>query len=98
MARTKTYQYIETFSVNRERFLDTVVRNEELSKKDLRVIMHLMTFLDSTTYKEVSAKQIARDLNMSKKDVENSLESLKYEGVIDEGDTAHTSNGYMLLF
>lgn len=98
MAGRRTYQYIEVFSVNREQFLETVVRNKELSKKDLRVIMHLITFLDSTTYKEISTKQIARDLDISKKDVENSLESLMFEGIIDEGSTSHTSNGYKLLF
>ena len=98
MARRNTFQYTETTSVNRERFLDIVVRNNNLSKKDLRVCLHLLTHLDSMVYKDISKKQIATDLSLSKKDVAESIEHLIFEGIIDEGSSATVSNGYKLLF
>lgn len=98
MARKNTFQYTETISVHREKFLDFVVRNEELSKKDLRVCLHLLTHLDAMVFKDVSKKQIAEDLNMSKKDVSSSIENLLIEGIIEIGSSATVSNGYRLLF
>lgn len=98
MARRNTFQYTETISVNREKFLDIVVRNEELNKKDLRVCLHLLTHLDSMIYKDISKKQIAEDLNLSKKDVSSAIENLIIEGVIENGSSATVSNGYKLLF
>ena len=98
MARKNTFQYIETISIHREKFLNFVVRNEDLSKKDLRVCLHLLTHLDATTYKDISKKQIAIDLNLSKKDVSAAIEHLLIEGIIEVGSSATVSNGYMLLF
>ena len=96
MARRNTFQYTETTSVNREKFLDVVVRNENLSKKDLRVCLHLLTHLDSMVFKEISKKQIADDLNISKKDISSSIENLILNGIIESGSSATVSKGYKL--
>ena len=97
-SKKSTFQYKETISINRDNFLETVVRNDELSKKDLRVLLHLLTHLDSLNYRDVSKKQIAFDLNMPKKDVTYSIENLVEYGVISEGSSASVSNGLKLLF
>ena len=51
---TATHQQINTFSINRESFLDTVVKNENLSENDLRVLCFLLTQLDGFKYEKVS--------------------------------------------
>lgn len=93
-----TFQYKHTVSLNRDAFLDVVVRNENLSKKDLRVCAHLMTHLDSMNFKEISKKQIADDLNLSKSDVSNAIDNLIDEGVILIGSSQSVKQGYKLLF
>ena len=93
-----TFQYKTTISVNRERFIDVVVRNNELKKKDYRVLLHLMTHLDSMTYKEISKKNIADVLEMSKSDVNEALENLMVQGIIERGSSASVNGGYCLLF
>jgi len=96
--RRHTFQYKETISINRDLFLNVVVRNDNLNKKALRVLLHLLTYLDATTYKEVSKKQLALDLDLNKSDVSDAIETLMYEGIICEGSSPHISKGYKLLF
>lgn len=48
-----TYQQINTFSVNRNAFLEAVVYNENLVENDLRVICLLLTQLDGFRYQKV---------------------------------------------
>lgn len=98
MARQSTFQYTKTMTINREGFLKVVVRNTFLSKKDLRVISHLMTHLDSLSFKEISKKQIAEDLDITKSDVSKSIDNLIDFEVIEVGSTQSVKNGYRLLF
>lgn len=93
-----TFQYKESISLNRHNFLERVVRNYDLGKKDLRVCLHLLTHLDSVSYKEVSKKQIAFDLSMSKSDVSKAIDNLIDYEVIEEGSSASVNGGYRLLF
>lgn len=95
---SKTCQYQATMSINRDKFIAKVVTNENLSKKDLRVLMHLMTHLDSLKYKTVSSKSIAESLNLKKKDVDKSLDNLCVENIIDYGDSDTVRGGYITLF
>ena len=95
---SKTFQYQATMSINREKFIDKVVTNESLTKKDLRVLMYLMTHIDAKVYKSVSKKSIAETLNMSKKDVATSLDNLCYECIISRGDSETVRGGYKSLF
>lgn len=98
MAKKNTFQYKVTISVNREQFLNTVVRNSNLSKKELRVLIHLMTHLDSINYKEISKKNIAADLGLTKNDVSDAIKELEYENIIISGSSQSVSKGYKLLF
>ena len=93
-----TFQYKESISVNRDRFLERVVRNNELSKKDLRVCLHLLTHLDSVNYKEISKKQLAYDLDLTKSEVGKAINNLIENGVIELGSSASVDKGLKLLF
>lgn len=96
--KRKTFQYKTTISVCRDSFLEKVVLNEDLSKKDLRVVIHLLTHLDSIIPKSISVKQIAKDLNLKKKDVEESIQNLIDHLIIDYTKTGTVEKGYLLLF
>ncbi len=48
-----TYQQINTFSVNRQAFLEAVVYNDSLTENDLRVVCLLLTQLDGFRYEKV---------------------------------------------
>lgn len=98
MANKNTFQYKTTISINRDNFIHTVVRNTNLRKKDYRVLLHLLTHLDSMTYKEISKKNIAEVLDISKSDVSDAIENLIFEEVIEQGSSASVSGGYRLLF
>lgn len=94
-----TFQYKESISINRQNFLDMVVRNNDLKKKELRVCLHLLTHLDSVHYKEVSKKQIAYDLRISKSDVSDAINTLVDMGIITVGASASVGEkGLKLLF
>lgn len=99
MATSKnTFQYKQTISINRDNFMNKIVLNDQLSKKDLRVILHLLTHLDSINPKEISKKQIADDLNIGKKDVNNAIETLMAHEIIDTSSSGSVRNGYLILF
>jgi predicted transcriptional regulator len=93
-----TFQYKSTISVNRDNFIEVVVLNRNLKKKDYRVLLQLLTHLDSMTYKDISKKNIADMLDMSKSDVSDAIETLVYENIIEKGSSASVSGGYRLLF
>lgn len=98
MASITTFQYKQTISINRDRFTEMIVFNEDLTKKDIRVYMHLLTHLDATTYKQISKKQIANDLNLNKSDVTNAIESLILYDIIEPGSTGSVMNGFRFKF
>lgn len=94
----KTHQNISTVAINRQSFLDLVVKNDNLTKKDIRVFMHLLTHLDAIKYKEVSCKNIAKDLGYDKSDVKESINNLYTEGIIDIGDSGSVERGLKFTF
>ena len=94
----KTRQNVNTFSLNRKNFMDIVVKNENLSKKDLRVFMHLMCHLDGNEYRKVSYKNIALDLGYDKSDVKESINNLYTEGIVDIGDSGSVEKGLIITF
>jgi RIO-like serine/threonine protein kinase len=96
--KAKTCQYQSTMSINRDRFMAMVVTNKDLSKKDLRVLMHLMTHLDSIEFKAISVERIAETLKMKDDDVRRSLSNLYCENIIDYGDSDKVSDGLILRF
>ena len=97
-SRRYTFQNTESVSIDREKFLDMVVRNDDLDKNDLRVCLHLLTHLDFKHFKEISKKQIALDLGIKKSDVTESIDTLIYYHIIEKGNSAHVSGGYKFTF
>ena len=95
---SNTKQYKNNISLARQAFMSRVVLCEDLTKKDLRVLLHLMTHLDAVTPKEISKKNISIDLNMSKNDVCESMDRLEMFEIIDRYSTGSVKNGYILLF
>lgn len=103
-----TSQQKKTFSVNRETFLNKVVKNDNLSKKDLRVLLLLLTSLpgfydkpdrdDPRKFEAIHAKTIAENLGLKKKDVEKSIETLCYLDLLETGSSETVKNGYRLTF
>ena len=103
-----TLQQKTSFSVNRDSFLDRVVKNEDLSKKDIRVLLLLLTSLpgycdrptrdDPKKFEAVHPKAIAKTLKMKKKDVEDCLEHLCELCIIEIGNSETIKNGYRLTF
>ena len=110
MARNTVNQQITCFSVPREDFLERVVNNEELDKKQLRVILMLLTELDGckeektysdndpANFKKVEADSIARTLGMKKSDVKCILEELVDLHIIQEGRSKTVKKGYRFTF
>ena len=94
----KTFQYKQTMSINRDEFTKYVVKDNRLSKKDLRVLCHLLTHLDAIVPKEISKKNIAYDLDIRKKDVDDSIENLIYYEILIRSSSGSVKNGYMLAF
>jgi len=95
---SKTFQYQATMSINRAEFTRKVVLNENLTKKDLRVLMHLMTEIDTRDYRSISKKSIATTLNLSKKEVTEAIYNLCIQNIIEEGDSDTVRGGYKTLF
>lgn len=105
-----TKQLHETISIPRKEFSRKILYNKELSKKDLRVFLALLTLLDGIrevdvdtrrdreNFEKVNKKRIAESLDMSEKDVENSFQKLEEEGIIQEGSTIAIRHGYRFLF
>ena len=50
----KTHQNMKTISINRQGFLELVVRNPHLSRRDHRVCEHLLTYVDGVEYKGIT--------------------------------------------
>lgn len=97
-SRQSTLQYKHVISFNRESFMEYVVQEDRLNKKELRVFLHLLTVLDSKFYKAINKKSIAKNLKIKKEDVEIALSVLMDYGIIEKGNEISVKNGYKLLF
>lgn len=97
-ASKKTHQNISTIAVNREGLLKMVIRNPNLSKRDLRVFLHLLTCVDALKYTKVTYKKIAEDLEYSKAEVKDSVNNLFTEGILDINDSESVEKGLMFNF
>lgn len=108
--RNDVYQQKLTISIPREGFLNMIIYNEELSKKDLRVALFLITELDGCrekirrtlddplNFKRVDPSRISVQLQMKKSDVKASLEHLVEEGILERGNSHTVENGYRFTF
>lgn len=109
-SRNSVYQQITSFSVPREGFLEHIVSNEKLDKKQLRVILVLLTEIDGWpeektyndndpyNFKKVNASQIAITLGLKKSDVKCILEELVDLHIIQEGRSNTVKHGYRFTF
>ncbi|KMP50162.1 MarR family transcriptional regulator [Bacillus cereus] len=63
-------------------FLNEIACNEELTKKDYRVFLYLLTKLDDKEYEQISQRNICAELYMDKSSVSKSINNLLEQGVI----------------
>lgn len=113
MERREIFQFKQTMSIPRDKFISRVLCNSRLSHDDLRVCLLLMTKLDGWdmtrriesssvndpyNYKLIDIKDIARVLNIKKKDVKEAIEILLEEDIIEAGESNTKHPGYRFLF
>lgn len=109
MANNKAvYQQINTVSVPKDMLRELVIYNDDISKKDLRVFLMLLTYLDGFNpnsksqdpynFKKVNASVMADELGFSKKDVIDSMENLEAYGIIESGSSPVISFGWRFRF
>ena len=106
------YQQKRTVSVPKKELTEYVILNKELSKKDYKVFLMLLTELDGYStpktkrldnedplnFTKVDAEQIAEELEMDESDVKKSIKKLVNEGIIEKGDNKNMKNGYRFTF
>lgn len=106
-----TYQQEHTISVKREKLIE-VASNEDLSKKDLKVFLVLLTQLDGyimpktynpnwkdpLNFKRIDIRQMSELLDISKKDVKKSIENLWDAGYLETGSNDTIKDGYRFTF
>ena len=109
-----TYQQVYNVSVPKKELLEYVVYNRELSKKDYKVFLMLLTELngystpkgkskiyddkDPKIFTKVDSERIADQLDMDESDVKKSIKKLLKEGIIEKGNTSNMKNGYRFTF
>lgn len=106
------YQQKQTVSVPKKELTEYVILNEELSKKDYKVFLMLLTELDGYSssrarrsedydplnFTKVDAEQMAKVLDMKKDDVKKSIKKLIQEGILEKGSNKNMKNGYRFTF
>ena len=106
-----TYQQRNTVSINRDKLVEIAI-NPNLTKKDLRVLVLLLTqldgftqpkvlrkdFMDPLNFKKIQYKRIAKTLNMEKRDVIDSVTNIWNEGYLEQGSNDTIEKGYRFTF
>ena len=110
MSFRNVHQQKTVISIPREEFLENIVLNKNLNKKDLRVALFLLTELDGYTepcsgsssdpknFKTVKAKKIAQILDISSMEVRESLKKLTNDMIIEKGNSNSSDGGYRFRF
>ena len=103
------YQQVYNASIPRVCLLDAAC-NEDFGKKTFRVLLTLLTELDGwkeplnhrskdpENYKRIDIKSIADTLNLSKKEVQKSIDELISSGFIEEGCSDTVKKGYRFRY
>jgi hypothetical protein len=105
------YQQQRNVSIPRDALIQ-IASNEELGKKDLKVLLLLFTQLDGwgpqTTksirtkdplnFKKIDIESIADSLGMKKKEVKECIEHIMSECLIETGLNDTVKNGYRFTF
>lgn len=89
--------YSYKFSTDIQKMQD-VAENTELSKTDLRLFLFLSCKMGSTHLYKVDKKQVAKSLNVSKKDIEKSLNHLENLCIIESGSDDHLKKAYRMSY
>jgi DNA-binding MarR family transcriptional regulator len=106
-----TYQQQYNVSIPRNMIAE-IAGDDDLSRKDVRVILMLFTHLDGYSepinvrsncpdpynYKSVDIENIAETLCMKKKDVKESIKRLEKIGYIEKGSNNSVKGGYRFTF
>ena len=113
MGTVDVTQYKENVHIPKESFR-YIIMNNNLSKKELRVMCYLLTTLngynslrrlgtsrendDPRNYTKVDISVLARELEYSKEEVKDTLESLCDRGILEKGSSAVCKKGYRFGF
>lgn len=104
------YQQLYTVSVPKNELLDYIVYNQELNKKDYKIILMLLTELngysvssnsksdDPKNFTKIDTEQISSKLCIKESIVKKSIKKLIKEGIIEKGSTTNMKNGYRFTF
>jgi len=102
------YQQVNTVSIPRKEFIKYIINNEDLKKKDLRVILLLLTELDgySSTphskdpynYKRIDVEYMSDVLKISKSDIKSSIRYFCEMDILEEGSSSCCKKGYRFTF
>ena len=109
MAANSVHQAKTVFSVPRESFMELIVCNKDLSKKDYRVCLLLLTYLngfwrgtgrieDPGNYRSISFSQMADTLGYSKSEVKECVNHLLDMRILEEDNSCTVKNGYRFRF
>lgn len=105
-----TSQQTYNVSVPKDDLKELVIYNDELSKKDLRVFLILLTELegwkepkrgsnnDPMNFRSIDESLIAERLDLKTKEVKKSLKTLYEQGIIESGDSEGSFDGYRFTF
>ena len=113
MGTVDVTQYKENVHIPKESFR-YIIMNNNLSKKELRVMCYLLTTLngynslrrlgtsrendDPRNYTKVDISVLARELNYEKDEIKDILESLCDRGILEKGSSAICKKGYRFGF
>lgn len=102
------YQQTHTVSIPRKGLIKYIIKNQDLKKKDLRVILLLLTELDGyepvprstdpENFKRIDINHMSQILSVSKSDIKKTINYFCDMGVLEEGSSAGCSKGYRFTF
>jgi len=105
-------QYKRSISIPRQPFMD-LVAYEDFSKKELRVLLLLLSSLngyrpsktkergdsdDPRNFNEIDKAEIAKNLGMSTKSVNKAIDRFMDLGILEKGRNQHSKKGYRFTF
>lgn len=113
MERREVFQFKQTISIPRDKFIERVVCNNRLTRNDIQVCLLLLTQLDGWdvtrfierssvndpfNFKAIDIKMISNVLNIKKKEVKESIKTLLDEEILEAGDNMTAVAGYRFTF
>jgi predicted transcriptional regulator len=78
-------------------FFIECAKDEDLTKKDFRVLFYLMTKLNDEEFIRIPQKKVAKVLDLGKSTVSKSFSNLVSLNIIEEGITEDDEKGYRFI-